>query len=371
MRGCSPRRGASLVKVGFAGTRDHAAIGVLADAAVSGARSGGAGVVLVAYADRLHESVSPATLLDVASSAGAAGVLLDTADKRGPRLTELVSPAWLTTWVADAHRRSLTVARRGPAPDRRLADLCASRGADVAGVRGAACTGGREGHGRGCATCALSSTPARPLWISRHAAIAQAVSARRRGRRVRAEPCSEWLRADARSGHRQLPPGRRADRRHEDRGGRSRARGRRRRSHRRLRHDRHARLHRHAPAHLGRHPARTSRPTRCSTSTSATSSACWRRSTGRRTPTPATWSARSAPSTPASRRCSTGRTSRTRRNTPTRRSARCRNRACARVFAYGTPNLDMPAWWHDSSLKHPHDIKRVAKQYFSSRRSAA
>jgi cytosine/adenosine deaminase-related metal-dependent hydrolase len=36
------------------------------------------------------------------------------------------------------------------------------------------------------------------------------------------------------------------------------------------------------------------------------------------------------------------------------------------VFAYGTPNLDMPAWWHDSSLEHPHDIKRIAKQYFSS-----
>jgi 5-methylthioadenosine/S-adenosylhomocysteine deaminase len=37
------------------------------------------------------------------------------------------------------------------------------------------------------------------------------------------------------------------------------------------------------------------------------------------------------------------------------------------VFAYGTPNVDMPAWWHDSSLKHPEDIKRLAKQYFSSR----
>ena len=36
------------------------------------------------------------------------------------------------------------------------------------------------------------------------------------------------------------------------------------------------------------------------------------------------------------------------------------------VFAYGTPNLDMPAWWHDSKLKHPHDIRRIAKQYFSS-----
>jgi cytosine/adenosine deaminase-related metal-dependent hydrolase len=36
------------------------------------------------------------------------------------------------------------------------------------------------------------------------------------------------------------------------------------------------------------------------------------------------------------------------------------------VFAYGTPNLDMVAWWHNSSLKHPHDVKRVQKQYFNS-----
>ena len=36
------------------------------------------------------------------------------------------------------------------------------------------------------------------------------------------------------------------------------------------------------------------------------------------------------------------------------------------VFAYGNPNLDMQAWWHNSALRHPHDIKRIAKQYFSS-----
>lgn len=36
------------------------------------------------------------------------------------------------------------------------------------------------------------------------------------------------------------------------------------------------------------------------------------------------------------------------------------------VFAYGTPNTDLAAWWHDSSLKHPDDIKRLATQYFSS-----
>jgi cytosine/adenosine deaminase-related metal-dependent hydrolase len=37
------------------------------------------------------------------------------------------------------------------------------------------------------------------------------------------------------------------------------------------------------------------------------------------------------------------------------------------VFAYGTPNLDLGAWRHNSSLKHPTDILRVAKQYFSSK----
>jgi 5-methylthioadenosine/S-adenosylhomocysteine deaminase len=37
------------------------------------------------------------------------------------------------------------------------------------------------------------------------------------------------------------------------------------------------------------------------------------------------------------------------------------------VFAYGTPNLDLAAWWYDSTLKHPTDIRRVAKQYFSAK----
>jgi uncharacterized protein (UPF0264 family) len=139
------RAGASLVKVGFDGVRDLGTAHDLAAAAVRGARRGsGAGVVLVAYADRRDACVSPATLLDLASSAGATGVLLDTADKRGPRLTELASPAWLTTWVDRAHRRSLSVALAG----RLRADelpLVHHVGADVAGVRGAACTGGRGG----------------------------------------------------------------------------------------------------------------------------------------------------------------------------------------------------------------------------------
>ena len=69
----------------------------------------------------------------------------DTADKSGPRLTELVSPTWLTNWVAAAHRRSLLVALAGRlrAEDLPIVRRC---GADVAGVRGAACDGGRGGR---------------------------------------------------------------------------------------------------------------------------------------------------------------------------------------------------------------------------------
>ena len=37
------------------------------------------------------------------------------------------------------------------------------------------------------------------------------------------------------------------------------------------------------------------------------------------------------------------------------------------VFAYGTPNLDLAAWWYDSTLKHPTDIRRIAPRYFSAK----
>jgi uncharacterized protein (UPF0264 family) len=183
--------GARLVKVGFAGITDDDDARTLAEAAVKGARSGGAGVVLVAYADRQYEAVSPATLLDVASSAGAVGVLLDTADKRGPRLTELVSTAALTAWVERAHRRSLTVALAGRllAGDLPIVRQC---GADVAGVRGAACTGGRGG--------VVEAARVRAL-------LGACTQHNQRGRRVRENSAAQRLRADVGSCTRQPPSG--------------------------------------------------------------------------------------------------------------------------------------------------------------------
>jgi uncharacterized protein (UPF0264 family) len=139
--------GATMVKIAISDAKTLADAHAFAASAVRGARAGcpKASVVLVAYADRPHDTVSPIALLDVASAAGAAGVLLDTADKRGPRLTQLATLAWLTEWTRQAHGRSLSaaVAGRLQAEDLPIARCC---GADVAGVRGAACEGGRTGR---------------------------------------------------------------------------------------------------------------------------------------------------------------------------------------------------------------------------------
>jgi len=183
--------GAVLLKVGFAGTRGIAAARTIAEAAVRGAGRGGASVVLVAYADRVDECMSAAALLEVASFAGATGVLLDTADKRGPRLTELLSPTAIAAWVERAHRRSLTVALAGRlrADDLPIVRRC---GADVAGVRGAACDGGRAGVEQRADALDLNDACGNDTT---------------RGHRVRENATAQRLRADAGSGTRQPPSG--------------------------------------------------------------------------------------------------------------------------------------------------------------------
>src|SRR5262249_39654673 len=80
--------------------------------------------------------------------AGAAGVLLDTADKAGPGLRGLIAPRDLASWVSAAHDAGLLVALAGKLTE---SDLSFARdaGADIAGVRGAACDGGGGGRGAG------------------------------------------------------------------------------------------------------------------------------------------------------------------------------------------------------------------------------
>ena len=141
--------GAVLVKVGFAGIASAGRVAALLAAAVGGARAGSdgnGGVVAVAYADADRAaSLAPAALVDVAAHAGAEGLLLDTADKGGPGLLGLVAPGALAAWVAETHETGLLVALAGKLTADDL-PFVRDVGADIAGVRGAACDGGCTGR---------------------------------------------------------------------------------------------------------------------------------------------------------------------------------------------------------------------------------
>ena len=139
--------GAQFVKIGFSGISETDTVAALIAGAVRGVRSrrSQTGVIAVAYADanRMH-GLHPTTIVHIAASAGATGVLLDTADKTGPGLRKLVAPSALAEWVVTAHRAGLLVALAGQLTAADF-DVVREAGADIAGVRGAACEGGRLG----------------------------------------------------------------------------------------------------------------------------------------------------------------------------------------------------------------------------------
>ena len=100
----------------------------------------------MAYADADRAaSPDPLAIVDAAASAGATGVLLDTADKHGPALRALMTRDTLASWVAAAHDAGLLVALAGKLSADDL-EFVRDAGADIAGVRGAACDGDRTGE---------------------------------------------------------------------------------------------------------------------------------------------------------------------------------------------------------------------------------
>ena len=137
-------RGARIVKIGFAAISSQARVRELIEVAVG--VSDGASVVAVGYADASAVgSIDAHRLIETAARAGANGVLVDTADKAGPGLTALWTEGELSTWVACAHDHELFAAVAGKLHASDLSRVGGS-GADIAGVRGAACTGGRNGR---------------------------------------------------------------------------------------------------------------------------------------------------------------------------------------------------------------------------------
>jgi (5-formylfuran-3-yl)methyl phosphate synthase len=141
--------GATLLKVGFAGIDSVARVSALVGAAIRGATDGSAhrcGVVAVAYADLACDcGIGVPRLIDIAARAGASGVLVDTVDKSGPSLCQLATRLAIARWVAEAHDIGLTIALAGKLTADDL-PIVRDAGADIAGVRGAACDGGRHGR---------------------------------------------------------------------------------------------------------------------------------------------------------------------------------------------------------------------------------
>ena len=167
--------GLAFVKVGFAGVTREARARRLAVAAQRAAADVGTRLVLVAYADwRRAQSLAPAQVLTVAAGAGAAGVLLDTANKGAPLFT-LESPTCVAAWIAAAHAAGLFAALAGGLCGPEFARARALR-ADLVGVRGAACVGGRTGRvsqARVAALRALAGAPSAPRVLARRGLFPQ------------------------------------------------------------------------------------------------------------------------------------------------------------------------------------------------------
>ena len=76
---------------------------------------------------------------------GAAGVLLDTAVKDGATLFSVLAEPALREWVAAARSAGMLAALAGSLDESGVA-AAGALGADVVGVRGSACDGGRGGR---------------------------------------------------------------------------------------------------------------------------------------------------------------------------------------------------------------------------------
>jgi hypothetical protein len=142
--------GAMFVKVGFADVRELGAVRERLARVMDGALlpTSPCAVVAVAYADWDEVGgAAPSTVLAAAAAEGAMGVLIDTVRKDGAGLFRCLGRAALGSLVREARARSLMVALAGRITVEDMA-FAYEAGAEIVGVRGAACEHGREGRVR-------------------------------------------------------------------------------------------------------------------------------------------------------------------------------------------------------------------------------
>ena len=137
--------GVRFVKVGLLGTRTGAEAANLLEA-LSGAlrmTSGTVGLVACAYADAaLVGSLDPLELPDAAAPF-AEGCLIDTATKDGRTLFQCLPEDVITRFIQQCHDRGLFCGLAGSLQQEDLTRALAL-GADIVGVRTAACEGGQR-----------------------------------------------------------------------------------------------------------------------------------------------------------------------------------------------------------------------------------
>jgi uncharacterized protein (UPF0264 family) len=141
------RSGAAFVKVGLWGaSTEMEAVALLRAVRDGVAGVPGAVVVAAAYADARRVArapLAPEALPRVAQAASVGVCLLDTAVKDSHGLLDWLSPEELKALVAGAHAEGLQVALAGALQAEDLPVVRAT-GADIAGVRSAACRDGRR-----------------------------------------------------------------------------------------------------------------------------------------------------------------------------------------------------------------------------------
>jgi len=142
--------GVNYIKVGLHGLRTREEAVYLMRNVVKAVKNHDSSIKVVAVgyadADRVG-SVSPLLVPAIAREAGCDVAMVDTAVKDGKTLLDFLTVDQLRCLVEEAHGYGLKVALAGSLKKEDLPLLC-TLGADVVGLRGAACTGGDRVHGR-------------------------------------------------------------------------------------------------------------------------------------------------------------------------------------------------------------------------------
>ena len=160
------RRGPTYLKLGLVGVGGPGRLAEVLGPAVAAARERGSSAIAAAYADHSAAgSPDPFHVLRAAAASGATGVLIDTRTKDGRTLFDWMPAERLAAWVAEGRRAGLVTAVAGSL-DLEAMRLVLTCGADVAGVRGAACDGGRSGRLVAARVAALKAALSAPAATS-------------------------------------------------------------------------------------------------------------------------------------------------------------------------------------------------------------